>query len=231
MRVWIGFVSSCMLWAAPETIDRSFTGVKTVEIRGISGFIKVTGVDGDRADFHVDQRTDDEDVKLVFTESAGTVRAVVEKPDGNWKGSRRVEHDFTVRVPRGVRLLVRNVNGEITVDGVSGECELKTVNGPIRAKYAENPRTGAKFETINGKIELWLRPNLNADFEMKTLNGKIYSDFEMTSRPITAEAGKQSGTKWVYRSDRKAATRVGQGGPLLAISGLNSEILIHSTGK
>jgi len=64
------------------------------------------------------------------------------------------------------------------------------------------------------------------------MNGKIYSDFEMSSRPAGAEAaGEKRGSKWVYRSDGKAATRVGKGGPLFALSGLNSEILIHSSGK
>lgn len=46
MRVLIGFVSSPAVWAAPETIDRSFTGMQTVEI-------------------YVEQRSNDADVKLV----------------------------------------------------------------------------------------------------------------------------------------------------------------------
>ena len=264
MKIAVGMLCAIALWGEDrQTIDRSFTlpaGPRTVEIRGISGFIRVTGAAGNGVTFHVEQRLDartpeglirlKDEVKLRFTETGGVVKAEVEKRDRDWEKGQKVEHDFTVTVPQDVRLVVRNVNGEISVDDVRGEYELKTVNGKVvlnkaagagtvetvngalQATYVDNPRNNVTFKTINGKIELWLRPGLDADFNLKTMNGKIYSDFEMSSRPSSAEAsGEKRGTKWVYRSDGKAATRVGKGGPLFALSGLNSEILIHSSGK
>ena len=264
MKIAVGLLYAFALWGEDRlTIDRSFTlpaGQRTVEIRGISGFIRVNGAAGNAVGFHVEQRLDartpeglvrlKDEVKLRFTESGGGVKAEVEKRDREWEKGQKIEHDFTVIVPRDVRLVVRNVNGEITVDDVHGEYELKTVNGKValnkaagagtvetvngslQATYVDNPKNNVSFTTINGKIELWLRLGLDADFNLKTMNGKIYSDFEMSSRPTSAEgAGEKRGSKWVYRSDGKAATRVGKGGPLFALSGLNSEILIHSSGK
>lgn len=264
MKIGLGLLCVFALWGEDrQVIDRSFTlpsGPRTVEIRGISGFIRVTGAEGNGVTFHVEQRLDArtseglvrlrEEVKLRFTESGGVIKAEVEKRDRDWEKGQKIEHDFTVTVPRDVRLIVRNVNGEIAVDDVRGEYELKTVNGKVvlnkaagaglvetvngslQATYVDNPRSNVTFKTINGRIELWLRPGLDADFNLKTMNGKIYSDFEMTSRPTNVDGtGEKRGTKWVYRSDGKAATRVGKGGPLFALSGLNSEILIHSSGK
>ena len=175
MKIMTGlFCAIALCGEDRQVIDRSFTlpaGPRTVEIRGISGYIRVTGTEGNGVTFHVEQRLDArtseglvrlrEEVKLRFTESGGVVRAEVEKRDRDWEKGQKIEHDFTVTVPRDVRLIIRNVNGEITVD----------------------------------------------------------------------VAGEKRGTKWVYRSDGKATTRVGKGGPLFALSGLNSEILIHSSGK
>gem|GEM_PF-4067693 len=166
-------------------------------------------------------------MKLPFTESGGVVKAEVEKRDRDWEKGHKIGHDFTVTVPQDVRLV-----GKVLLNKAAGAGTVETVNGSLQATYIDNPRNNVSFKTINGKIELWLRPGLVADFNLKIMNGKIYSDFEMSSRPTNAEvaAGKR-GTKWVYRSDGKAATRVGKGGPLFALSGLNSEISIHSSGK
>ena len=229
MKIAAGVLCAFALWGEDrQTINRNFalpTGHRTVEIGGISGFIRVTGAAGNEVTFHVEQRLDartpealvrlKEEVKLRFTESGGMVKAEVEKRDRDWEKGQKIEHDFTVTVPHDVRLVVRNVNGEITVEHVRGEYELKTVNGKVvlnkaaaagavetvngslHATYVDNPRNNVTFKTTNEKIELWLLQGLNADFNLKTMNGKIYSDFEMSSQATSAEAsGEKRGTKW-----------------------------------
>lgn len=212
MKIAAGVLCAFALWGEDrQTINRSFTlptGHRTVEIGGISGFIRVTGAAGNDGSFHVEQRLDartpqalvrlKDKVKLRFTESGGVVKAEVEKRDRDWEKGQKIEQDFTVTVPHDVRLVARNVNGEITVEDVRGRYELKTgigkvvlnkaagagtvetVNGSLHATYVDNPRNNVTFETINGKIELSLRPGLHADLNLKTLNGKM---------------------KWVNRSD------------------------------
>ena len=230
MKSAAGVLCAFALWGEDrQTINRSFTlptGHRTVEIGGISGFIRVTGAAGNDVSFHVEQRLDartpeplvplKDKVKLRFTESGGMVKAQVEKGDRDWEKGQKID----------VRLVARNVKGEITVEDVRGEYELKTVNGKVvlnkaagagtvetvngslHATYVDNPRNNVTFMTVNGKIELWLRQGLNADFNLKTMNGKIYPDFEMSSQPTSAEAsGEKRGAKWVYKSDGKAATR------------------------
>lgn len=256
MKLLITLLLVSSAWAESRSIDRSFTlpaGPRTVEIRGISGFIRVTGTTGDRAEFHIDERlagVNASDVEVRFTESGGTVRAEVEKRGREWKSGERIEHDFTVKVPRDVRLVVRNVNGEIQVANVSGAYELKTVNGPItldqaaaggsletvngpmRATYTTAPPADVRCKTVNGKIELFLPASLNADFQIKTMNGKVYTDFPMTSQAARQEGtGAKQGTKWVYRADGNFRGRVGQGGPLFTLSGINGTILIHNSQK
>ena len=62
MKIAVGMLCAIALWGEDrQTIDRSFTlpaGPRTVEIRGISGFIRVTGATGNGVTFHVEQRLD-----------------------------------------------------------------------------------------------------------------------------------------------------------------------------
>jgi len=156
-----------------------------------------------------------------------------------------VKMDFQVKVPRDIDLkvktvnggrvvvrgtngsfLVRNVNGDIEMDNVSGSGTARTVNGPVKVSFRQNPRENSEFKTINGNVDLHFAHDLSADFRFKTFNGGIYSDFPVTALPVHAIQQERRGGKVVYRADRFTGARVNAGGPEIQIENLNGDIRI-----
>ncbi len=139
-----------------------------------------------------------------------------------------VSVEFTVRLPKGVRITSSSVNGGIEIEGVESEVNASTVNGsvtarsnggPVRARTVNgslNVRTTAlgtgtlDYETVNGQINLEIPDNSSADVELKTVNGSISTDF-----PLTVN-GKFS--------NRKVRGSIGKGGQLLKLTTVNGSI-------
>ncbi len=160
-----------------------------------------------------------------------------------------VTYDFDVTVPRDVEVVVSTVNrGDVTLDGAQGHFEVSNVNGPItitnvnsggdvhsvngnvNVAFNRNPREASSFRTVNGQVDITFQPGLSADLMMKTFNGSIFSDFDVQPRAVQTVAEQTNG-KFVYRSNRFSAARVGQGGPELRFDTLNGNIRLHQAGK
>jgi hypothetical protein len=165
----------------------------------------------------------------------------------NWHGDRgyKVKMDFQLQVPREIEVrlktvnaghvrvqdvtgnfAVHNVNGGIEMQNVAGSGVAKTVNGPVKVTFRENPRETSDFATINGNIDLYFVRGLAGDFRFKTMNGAVFSDFEMTSLPAQPVSAERHGTKFVFRSDRYTGGRIGSGGPEIKAENLNGDIRV-----
>jgi hypothetical protein len=156
-----------------------------------------------------------------------------------------VKMDFQVQVPRDVDIkiktvneghvlvrdingsfLVRNVNGDIQIRNIAGSGTARTVNGPVKVSFRQNPREASDFETVNGAIELQFARDLSADFRFKTFNGGIYSDFPVTALPVQGMQEEHHGAKVVFRADRYTGARINAGGPQIKVENLNGDIRI-----
>lgn len=156
-----------------------------------------------------------------------------------------VKMDFKVHVPKDIDLkvktvneghvtvrgtngnfLVRNVNGDIEMANVSGSGTARTVNGPVKVSFVQNPRQDSDFKTINGAVELKFAHDLSADFRFKTFNGAIYSDFPVTAQPVHPMQEEHRGAKVIYRANRYTEARVNAGGPQIQVENLNGDIRI-----
>lgn len=194
------------------------------------------------------------EVTLDITEQPGSLKLYVNGPfrchcdDGC--GHREfdgyiVKMDFQLQVPRDIDIklktvnegrisvrdingdfLVRNVNGDVEMDNIAGSGAARTVNGPVKVSFRQNPREASDFKTINGNVELRFAPGLAADFRFKTFNGNIYSDFPVTALPVHAIQEEHHGAKVVFRADRYTGVRVNSGGPEIKVENLNGEIRI-----
>jgi len=121
---------------------------------------------------------------------------------------------------------VRNVNGDVEMDKIAGSGTARTVNGPVKVSFRQNPRENSDFCTINGDVELRFAQGLAADFRFKTFNGSIYSDFPVTALPVRAIQEEHHGAKVVFHADRYTGVRVNSGGPEIKVENLNGEIRI-----
>ena len=122
--------------------------------------------------------------------------------------------------------LVRNVNGDVEMDNLSGSGTARTVNGPVKVSFRQNPHEASDFQTVNGAVELRFARDLSADFRFKTFNGSIYSDFPVTALPARAIQEEHHGAKVVFRADRYSGVRIGSGGPEIKVENLNGDIRI-----
>jgi hypothetical protein len=156
-----------------------------------------------------------------------------------------VKMDFQVQVPRDIDIkiktvtegrvsvrdingsfLVRNVNGDIQIRNVAGSGTARTVNGPVKVSFRQNPREASDFQTVNGSIELAFARDLSADFRFKTFNGGIYSDFPVTALPVQGMQEEHHGSKVIFRADRYTGARINAGGPQIKVENLNGDIRI-----
>jgi hypothetical protein len=194
------------------------------------------------------------EVTLDITEQPGSLKLYVNGPfrchcdDGC--GHREfegyvVKMDFKLQVPRDIDVkvktvnegrvvvrdingsfLVRNVNGDVEMSSIAGSGTARTVNGPVKVSFRQNPREASDFNTINGNVELRFAQSLAADFRFKTFNGGIYSDFPVTALPVRAAQEEHHGAKFVFRADRYTGVRIGSGGPEIKVENLNGDIRI-----
>ena len=248
----------------------SGAGTRTLDVRTLSGSIRVTGDGGSDVRFEAVTRVEaDDDAALrtglqdvkIEAEARGDTVAVTVRDDGrntcgdeNWQRGpawwdRRhysTSTDLTLQVPRDVRVRLCTVNGgTVTVTGVTGDFDVSnvngkviltdlagsgranTVNGGIEATFAAAPRAESLFKTVNGSIEATFPRNLSADLSLKTFNGGLFTDFDTTPLPVTAERVERSDRpRFVFRQRGMTKVRVGAGGPVLTFDTLNGDVRI-----
>jgi hypothetical protein len=143
----------------------------------------------------------------------------------DWRLEIPRDSDLTLRTVegRGVRVRdvrgtfsISSVNGGVTMENVAGSGTARTVNGPIRVTFGENPRSNSQFASVNGGVDLYFTRQLSADFRFQTFSGRVYSDFPI----LEQRHGLYLRANWV------AGGRVGAGGPLIGVQTLNGDVRI-----
>ncbi|HET7609569.1 MAG TPA: DUF4097 family beta strand repeat-containing protein, partial [Gammaproteobacteria bacterium] len=228
----------------------------------ILGPIHVTGHDASRVEMHAtetvrgDLQADIERARAQMqlrTETepgrvAIRVRHVGDDDDGRrnsgWDNY-SIEYDIDVRVPRGATLHVSTVNdGDVTVEDVNGEFELKnvnggvrlvraggngtinTVNGDVEAIFARAPSAATSFHTVNGDLDVTFPANLAAELAFHTMQGDVFTDFDVESLSVPPEVRRDRG-RYVVNTNRNSAFRVGAGGERHSFNTLNGDIFVR----
>ena len=221
------------------------------EIKGVNGDIRAVGIAaGGQAEVTATKHARHSDpesveIKVVPYEGGVAICAVYPtprradrendcEPGDRWHSNTEnndVSVDFEVRLPAGVNLLERTVNGEVEAEHLGGDVSAHTVNGSVRVSttgfaeastvngsiVAEMGRAdwtdGVEFSTVNGGITLDLPASLSAEVHAKTLNGDVITDFPLT---MTGRFGPRNwhGT-------------IGRGGRDLDLSTVNGSIRLR----
>lgn len=224
--------------AQRETEDNAFrwSGAvaegKWLRVKNLNGPITVVAASGNQVEITATKkwrRGDPADVRFDVQQSEGNVTVCALwfeaecDDDGIRSRSRRGERnrnndvsvEFTVRLPRGVKLDVATVNGSLEIEGARAEVEAHTVNGSIEVATSVGPVNAhtvngsimarmttlagdedMEFATVNGDIEVEVPESFDADLEMSTVNGRLESDFPLSiqgrlnPRNIKARIGK-----------------------------------------
>jgi DUF4097 and DUF4098 domain-containing protein YvlB len=85
----------------------------------------------------------------------------------------KVSVDFTVRVPKNLRVRVGSVNGAVSVRDVGAQVNASTVNGGLEVRNASGP---VRASTVNGGVDV---TTANGPVTATTVNGDV--DARMTA--------------------------------------------------
>jgi hypothetical protein len=165
-----------------------------------------------------------EELKVEIDGEGDHVSVRTRYPRPHWFGNAG-SVEYRVSVPRGARVRVKDVNGRVEVDGVSGSVHAATVNGsvdltriggPIEASAVNgsvkvdvarvDPSARSTVTTTNGSVRLTLPRDVNADVEAHTVNGSVSCDFDLAD---------------AHRSRRRLEGRIGSGGARFEIGTVN----------
>lgn len=186
-----------------------------VWIRNTNGSLKVEGSTGDSvivtavksyrrsdpATVRIETVTSKEGVAICALWTSGSGGCA---PGGRFKPSslrgNDVAVDFTVRLPRRVRLGATTVNGAVRIAGVSAPLAVATVNGEVDVETSAGPVSAVSVNgsvralmqsfgdtgevsvfTVNGSATAELPAQLDAEVEATTVNGSIRTDYPLAT--------------------------------------------------
>ena len=152
----------------------------------------------------------------------------------NWGSHNNpAEVEYTLTVPRTARLdEIKLINGELDVNGVSGEvhascingklvaqnlsgrAELSTINGRLDARFDQLPGSTVELKSVNGSVELTIPSDSKAEIEASTVSGGIENDFGLRVKHHQFVGHDLRG-------------ELGNGGPRIKLENVNGRIEIH----
>jgi hypothetical protein len=219
-----------------------------IEVKGVNGDVRAEPSGSNEVEVLAEKRgrrSNPEDVRIEVVQHADgvTICAVYPSRDSSKPnecqpgggGRMNVQNNdvtvrFTVRVPAGVRLIGRTVNGDVEARRLNGPIALSTVNGSVDFSTSASGRATTvngtirgelgradwsdtlEFSTVNGSIQLTLPPDLNSEVTAQTVNGDISTDFPMT---VTGRISR-----------RRLQGTIGAGGRTLSLETVNGGITL-----
>lgn len=216
---------------------------QTIEISGIKGNIRAEATSGREVEVVAKKTADHsnpDEVQILKVEHAGgiTICAVYPRGDAgepnqcvpnNGKShthNNDVRVDFTVRVPVGVRLIARTVDGNVdaalrdsnveaySVTGsirisTAGYAQAKTITGSITASMGNANWPGQlEFETITGEIALKLPVWSNTELHAESNSGNISTEFPLS---VQGTVGPKSMNGTLGEGGRKLVLKTNSG--------------------
>ena len=160
-------------------------------IKNIVGAIRVVEASGDRVEvraavrsrgggergevaFDVDPSSSSTTICTVFRGQSACER------DNNFRNM-RVSVDYTVAMPRGLRLRATTGNGDLSVERAGGEVEMQTGNGAVRVGETEGR---VSVGTGNGEVEV---ESARGPVRASSGNGRIF--VSTSEGPVSAQTG------------------------------------------
>jgi hypothetical protein len=120
--------------------------------------------------------------KVEIREETGTSQVRVEVRAPRHFGMGGVEVQWTVKVPRGTVVDLRNTNGKVQLEGLAGEVHARTVNGGIEARGISAQVLEAS--TVNGGVEVEIIAPLAGagKVTLESVNGGVRLSLPETSK-------------------------------------------------
>jgi hypothetical protein len=160
-----------------------------LEIININGRITAEATEGTAVEVVADRTakgTTDEAAKdllgrIEMREEVGADRVRVEVRAPRTSGPSGHEFTWTVKVPRGVSVDLRTVNGGIRVANLDGDVRARSTNGAIKGTALLASSVDAAV--TNGGVEIEMaKPVTSGTFELEAVNGGVSINLPADSR-------------------------------------------------
>ena len=110
--------------------------------------------------------------KIEMREEVGETRVRVEVRTPRISGPSGQEIKWTIKVPRGVAVDLRTVNGNVEMHRLEGDLRARSTNGGISGKALV--ATSVDAAVTNGAVDIELVKAVSAgSFELETVNGSV----------------------------------------------------------
>ena len=180
--------------------------------------------------------------KLEIREEVSGERVRVESRPPRLSGFGGHEIEWTVKIPKGVIVDLRTVNGGVRINGLQGEVHAKTTNGGVKGSGLRAHILDAS--SVNGGIEIEFASPLAADasVEIETVNGGVELALPSESKAAITARAVNGGVrvdgldiaKQEQSSERESKRRLegtlNGGGAKVNISTTNGGVRISKTG-
>jgi hypothetical protein len=156
-----------------------------------------------------------------------------------------------ILVPRRASLRLTTVNdGDLTVQGVEGEMELRntngsihlsdvggavvahTVNGNVKVILSRlDPKASLSFATLNGNVDVTLPADTRGALRLRSDNGEIFTDFDvaLTQQPARV-AERRSGGRYRLEVEQEVRGTINGGGAEISLRTFNGNVYLRKRG-
>jgi DUF4097 and DUF4098 domain-containing protein YvlB len=182
--------------------------------------------------------------KLEIREEVSGTSVRVESRPPRISGFGGHEIEWTVKVPKGIVVDLRTVNGGVRMNGLSGEIHAKTTNGGVKGSNLVVDSLEASV--VNGGVEIELGAPLDATdrIDLSTVNGGVAVALPAESRAsITARAvngGVRAAEELRIEQEERSSERESRrrltgtmngGGAKVNVSTTNGGVRLSQTGN
>jgi hypothetical protein len=179
----------------------TLTAGARLELINVNGRITAEASDGDTVEVKAertgkggsDEAAKDALARIEMREEVGDNRVRIEVRPPRFSGASGHDIKWTVKVPKGVAVDLRTVNGGVTITGVQGDVRARSTNGGIKGhgiaaanvdasvtnggveiELVTAATTGSiDLESVNGGVSLSLPRESQADITARCVNGGI----------------------------------------------------------
>ena len=238
---------------AEDTWTRSYKLAPggTLELINVNGRIDALPASGDEVEIvglRKAEGTSDEAAKALLDkvemrEEVGNTRVRVEVRPPRLRGFSGHQVRWTVRVPKGVNVDLRTVNGGVKLTGLQGDVIAKTTNGGVTGTGVLSQAVDAS--AVNGGIEIEFGSPLSADAKVsfETVNGGVSIGLPSESRATISARAVNGGVRVsdleiqkdeqanAFDSKRRLQGTMNGGGARVTLNTVNGGIRISRTGS
>lgn len=125
--------------------------------------------------------------------------------------NKKTSINYVVYVPKGVKLKVKSISGDVIADNFSGQLVTDLVSGDVTLKKYKGE---LRLKTVSGDLDITTN---KAEINAKTLTGTIYSDLNI------AQDQKKSGNHGYNR----VKGSVSSGGELIVLETVSGNIYMR----